>query len=87
MVSPFGLSRILLVGGGLCEGKLGVALESLQGLRDLTTAPPDLECGVAPLSPPAPAQLPLLGHGCHSVIRFAVRSRGSVGATEVFLCV
>ena len=23
-------------------------------------APPDLECGVAPFSPPAPAQLPLL---------------------------
>ena len=26
-------------------------------------APPDLECGVAPLGPPAPTQLPLLGHG------------------------
>ena len=26
-------------------------------------APPDLECGVAPLGPLAPAQLPLLGHG------------------------
>ena len=25
--------------------------------------PPDLERGVAPLSPPVPAQLPLLGHG------------------------
>ena len=29
----------------------------------LTAAPPDLERGVAPLSPPAPMQLPLLGHG------------------------
>ena len=29
----------------------------------LTAAPPDLELGVAPLGPPAPAQLPLLGHG------------------------
>ena len=29
----------------------------------LTAAPPDLEHGVAPLSPPAPAQLPLLGCG------------------------
>ena len=35
----------------------------------LTTTPPDLErgvsleCGVAPLGPPAPTQLPLLGHG------------------------
>ena len=26
-------------------------------------APPDLECGVAPLGPPAPTQLPFLGHG------------------------
>ena len=29
----------------------------------LTAAPPDLEHGVAPLSPPVPAQLPLLGPG------------------------
>ena len=29
----------------------------------LTTTPPDLEHGVAPLGPPAPAQPPLLGHG------------------------
>ena len=29
----------------------------------LTAAPPDLERGVAPRSPPAPAQLPLLGRG------------------------
>ena len=29
----------------------------------LTAAPPDLEHGVAPLSPPAPAQPPLLGRG------------------------
>ena len=29
----------------------------------LTTAPPDLECGIAPLGPPAPAQPPLLGRG------------------------
>ena len=29
----------------------------------LTAAPPDLECGIAPLGPPAPAQPPLLGHG------------------------
>ena len=27
----------------------------------LTAAPPDLECGVAPLSPPGPAQPLLLG--------------------------
>ena len=29
----------------------------------LTAAPPDLEHGVAPLSPPVPAQLLLLGRG------------------------
>ena len=29
----------------------------------LTTAPPDLERGLAPLGPPAPTQPPLLGHG------------------------
>ena len=29
----------------------------------LTTAPPDLECGIAPLGPPAPTQPLLLGHG------------------------
>ena len=29
----------------------------------LTAAPPDLELGVAPLGPPAPAQPPLLGRG------------------------
>ena len=29
----------------------------------LTAAPPDLECGVAPLGPPAPVQPPLLGCG------------------------
>ena len=29
----------------------------------LMAAPPDLECGVAPLGPPLPAQPPLLGSG------------------------
>ena len=38
----------------------------------LMAVPPDLECGVAPLGPPTPAQLPL-GHG---VAPFKVR-RGS----------
>ena len=39
----------------------------------LTAAPPDLECGVAPLGPPVPEQPPLLGRG---VAPFKVR-RGS----------
>ena len=34
----------------------------------LTAAPPDLERGVAPLGPPAPAQPPLLGCGVASII-------------------
>ena len=29
----------------------------------LTAAPPDLECGIAPLGPPAPMQPQLLGRG------------------------
>ena len=29
----------------------------------LTATPPDLECGVAPLGPPAPVQPLLLGYG------------------------
>ena len=29
----------------------------------LMSAPPDFECGVAPLDPPLPTQPPLLGHG------------------------
>ena len=29
----------------------------------LTATPPDLECGVAPLGPPVPAQPPFLGRG------------------------
>ena len=36
---------------------------SLPWTRDISTAPPDLERGVAPLGPPAPAQPPLLGRG------------------------
>ena len=33
----------------------------------LTAAPPDLECGIAPLGPPAPAQPLLLGGGVASL--------------------
>ena len=29
--------------------------------------PPDLECGVAPLGPPVPAQPPLLGRGINNL--------------------
>ena len=42
-----------------------VSLTSDEGYL-LTAAPPDLERGIAPLGPPAPAQPPLLGRGVAS---------------------
>ena len=44
-----------------CSSKAQLLLLTLDEGYLLTTAPPDLERGVAPLSPPAPTQLPLLG--------------------------
>ena len=41
-----------------CSSKVQPLLLSLDEVT-----PPDLECGVAPLGPPAPVQPPLLGHG------------------------
>ena len=54
-----------------CSSKAQPLLLSLDEGYLLTTAPPDLERGVAPLSPPMPTQPPLLGcgvslHGCSS---------------------
>ena len=46
-----------------CSSKTQPLLLSLDEGYLLTAAPPDLEHGVAPLSPPAPAQPPLLGSG------------------------
>ena len=46
-----------------CSSKVQPLLLTMNDRYLLTTAPPDLERGVAPLSPPAPAQPPLLGHG------------------------
>ena len=57
-----------------CSSKAQLLLLTLDEGYLLTTAPPDLERGVAPLGPPAPAQPPLLGHGdicvCVCVPRF-----------------
>ena len=52
-------------GGSLhgCSSKAQVLLLTLDEGYLLTAAPPDLECGVAPLSPPAAVLLPLLGCG------------------------
>ena len=44
---------------------MGSSSQLLLALDEVT--PPDLEHGVAPLGPPAPAQLPLLGSGVASL--------------------
>ena len=46
-----------------CSSKVQPLLLTLDKGYLLMAAPPDLECGVAPLGPPAPAQLLLLGCG------------------------
>ena len=44
-----------------CSSKTQPLLLTLDEGYLLTAAPPNLECGVAPLGPPAPTQPPLLG--------------------------
>ena len=46
-----------------CSSKAQPLLLTLDEGYLLTTTPPDLEHGVAPLGPPVPVQPPLLGHG------------------------
>ena len=46
-----------------CSSKAVLLLLTLDKASLLRATPPDLECGVAPLSPPAPLQQLLLGHG------------------------
>ena len=46
-----------------CSSKAQPLLLTLDEGYLLTATPPDLERGVAPLGPPAPAQPPLLGRG------------------------
>ena len=46
-----------------CSSKAQPLLLTLDEQYLLTTAPLDLECGVAPLGPPVPMHPPLLGHG------------------------
>ena len=58
--SYLGVREMLLHG---CSSKAQLLLLTLDEGYLLTAAPPDLERGVAPLGPPAPAQPPLLGHG------------------------
>ena len=47
-----------------CSSKVQLPLLTLDEGYLLTATPPDLECGVAPLAPPVPAQPLLLGLGC-----------------------
>ena len=46
-----------------CSSKVQPLLLTLEKGYLLTASPPDLECGVAPLGPPAPVQPSLLGPG------------------------
>ena len=46
-----------------CSSKVQPLLLTLEEGYLLTAAPPDLEHGLASLSPPVPMQPPLLGHG------------------------
>ena len=46
-----------------CSSKAQPLLLTLDEGYLLTASPPELERGIAPLGPPAPAQRPLLGHG------------------------
>ena len=50
-----------------CSSKMQLLLLTLDEGYLLTTTPPDLERGVAPLGPPVPAQPPLLGRGVASL--------------------
>ena len=61
------LSGFLPSGPGVslhgCSSKVQLLLLTLDEGYLLTAAPPDLERGIAPLGPPAPTQLLLLGRG------------------------
>ena len=46
-----------------CSSKAQPLLLTLDEGYLLTATLPDLQCGIAPLGPPAPVQPPLLGHG------------------------
>ena len=61
------LTWVSLLGRGVslqgCSSKTKLLLLTLDEGYLLTATPPDLERGVAPLGPPVPAQLLLLGGG------------------------
>ena len=61
-LTPTVLLEVFYLGRGVslhgCSSKVQLLLVTLDEV-----APPDLECAVAPLGPPAPVQPPLLGRG------------------------
>ena len=57
-----------------CSSKVQLLLLTLDEGYLLMAAPPDLECVVAPLSPPVPMQAPLLGCGVAPLGHASVRS-------------
>ena len=56
-----------------CSSKVQLLLLTLDKGYLLTTAPPDLECGVAPLGPPAPAQNIIVHISKKKRLEFVVR--------------
>ena len=73
-LSAYHLTRVsLTLDGGVslhgCSSKAQLLLLTLDERYLLKATPPDLEHGVAPLSPPAPMQLLLLGPGVAPVCR------------------
>ena len=66
-----------------CCSKVQLLLLTLDEGHLLMAAPPDLEHGVAPLSPPAPAQSPLLGRGVTPLAIATDLGRG-VELTNIF---
>ena len=65
-----------------CSSKVQLLLLTLDEGYLLMDAPPDLGRGVAPLGPPAPMQLPLLGSICSQqhLTKFNIQSEASLVA-------
>ena len=53
-----------------CSSKAQLLLLTLDEGYRLTATPPDLECGIGPLGPPAPMQPPLLGLGVNIILSY-----------------
>ena len=69
-----------------CSSKAQPLLLTLDEGYLLTAPPPDFECGVAPLGPPAPVQPPLLGRGVTSLGRRPCLGYQTSNHEEFFRC-